>query len=87
MESNYTPLIGKPVRNNGDVCNAPRTGIITDLKTNRWGTFAVILWDEDEAIGWDHGEAVHLNEPVSVIPAYSIHAAGERSRFTLCGEG
>ena len=84
MTIHFTALVGKRVRNNGDIRNAPRDGIITDLKTDRWGTFAVILWDEDEHIGWhDDGEATIVNEPVSVIPTHSIETAGKRSRFTL----
>lgn len=86
MAQDFSALVGKKVRNNGDICNAPREGIVTDLRTDRFGTSAVILWDEDEAIGWEEdGEPVMINSPVDICPAHSIKPAGTRSRFTVVG--
>lgn len=70
-------IVGKRIRFKGDICNAPREGIITDLVQTRWGTDAVILWDTDETIGWTAdeqggGEAMVLINPVSKIPATQI---------------
>jgi hypothetical protein len=83
--TSFDHLIAKPVRNNGDVCNAPRTGIITCLRTDRWGTHAVILWDDDEAVGWERdGTPALINEAVSAIAAHTIAPAGTPfARFSL----
>ena len=66
-------IVGKRIHYTGDICNAARFGIVTDLVTNRWGANAVILWDQDETIGWNEdGEAVEMNEPVTTVRAHGL---------------
>jgi hypothetical protein len=82
---NFDALIGKRVRNAGDVCNASREGTVTEIKVTPWGTDALIRWDEPEAIGWERdGTPVLFNEAVSSVSAHSIDVPGTRyARFAL----
>jgi hypothetical protein len=51
--------IGRRVLNRGDVCNAPREGTITAVRSDQWGTFATVTYDTCETVGWyDDGSPI-----------------------------
>ncbi len=76
---------GRRVHNRGDVCNAARDGVVEGVFTNRWGTHALIRWDDPESMGWERdGTAAPYSEPTSTISVAQIGAPGSRERFTFC---
>ena len=80
----FDDFIKRKVINRGDIANAPRTGVIEDIKVDRWGTFARIVWDDPELLGWDkHGHAVRMREPESSVSVHLIGRVGAMSRFVL----
>lgn len=77
----FKKFVGKRIRYSGDISNAPREGIATDLLETRWGTELVVMWDDDFAQGWDEdGTAVYIAEPVSRISIVQNELSG---RFEL----
>ena len=81
--SNHT---GRTVNYTGDIANAPRTGFIAEIERDRWGTHAVIVWDESESIGWYEGEACTVTNPTTRVSLRQIVEAtdarpGDRFRF------
>jgi len=82
-------LLNKRVRNKGDICNAPREGTITDIASNRWGTFAIVTYDEPENQGWEYDDDTGANEPVkytqptSEVPAHHFFDKSSTARWKV----
>ena len=73
MTTTAQNIIGRTVNYTGDISNAPRTGFVASVETDRWGTDAVIIWDESESIGWDeYGDAVAVKAETSRIGVKQI---------------
>ena len=82
----HANLIGRTVNYSGDMANAPRTGIVSEIVSDQFSTEAVILWDEDENTGWDDGEAVSYYQPASRIAVHLLKEADESTpsdRYTI----
>jgi hypothetical protein len=74
-----TKLIGRTVHYTGDACNAPRDGYVADVYADRWGTHAVIAWDDAGEIG--------IGNATTTISAHMIAAAPKPGeRFHLVDE-
>ena len=77
MTATAQTIIGRTVNYTGDTANAPRTGFVASVETDRWGTDAVIIWDESESIGWDEfGDTVASKTETSRIGVKQIVEAG-----------
>lgn len=74
MTATTADLIGRTVNYAGDMANAPRTGYIADIVSDRWGTHAIIKWDDAEvATGWeDDGTPVKFHMPTTKISVREI---------------